>query len=183
MSISIQRLIAGEPLPLIPEGVSPEVDRYLRALHEFLRRLGSILSDENLVSITTELTELGSMWEFAIEKWVDVTGTGTFELDNRDWRGRLIQVTGLAVAGTPAGAKDAHWAYASNFVIGMVGDQKDDSFYSFWGNALSGNNCLVEVLNTESGKLQLRVAAFAARVQLRVVAMASFVKTGIDGTI
>jgi len=45
---SMQRILSGEPLPLYPANQGPELDKYFRELHDYLRRLTGKFSEANL---------------------------------------------------------------------------------------------------------------------------------------
>lgn len=52
--MSIQKIISSDPLPIIPSGLSPEIERYLRNLHDYLTRLKGHLNPTVLGEMVQE---------------------------------------------------------------------------------------------------------------------------------
>ena len=46
--LQLARVLSGNLLPMIPEGVTPEEEHYIRALHEYLRRFAMTFNVNNI---------------------------------------------------------------------------------------------------------------------------------------
>lgn len=48
--MSLKQVLSAEPLPLIPSELEPFLDKYIRDLHNYLRRLWVIMSEETITN-------------------------------------------------------------------------------------------------------------------------------------
>jgi len=57
----ISRLFSSEPVPRIPSDIEPSMEKYLRELHDYIRRLGGLMTGENLEESVAQ--EGGLAWD------------------------------------------------------------------------------------------------------------------------
>lgn len=123
--MSLIKILNGEPLPRPPVDVGPEIDKYIRDLHNYLQRLWSAFTGTN-IKITVDEEGAGTSSDKYEDVWLEVSGTGSVVVSNKDWRGGYIATRdGFTWSNTPT-LNEVMWeapSYTDDFAgIILAGD-------------------------------------------------------------
>jgi len=147
--MGLVKLLSSEPLPLTPTGQGPAVEKYVRDLHNYLRRLGTRFTGEN---ITRTLEEEGGYQE--VDKWVHVETNSNWWVDERDWRGGILETILIFnhEEDDPNGVVATH-VLSSRLLVGADWDGSRN-LVSGGGGVIAVN---LRIFGSEGGKLNLEV--------------------------
>ena len=118
--MSLVKVLSAEPLPLFPVNVTPEVDKYVRDLHNYLRRLLAKLTAQNIWdAIITERAD------WLVDKWIEVKhglgdGDQYIDLETGDVRGKYLRVAALWTAGDVTTWRDTHFLIESSNIAQLL---------------------------------------------------------------
>jgi len=158
--MGLVRLLSSEPLPLPPTGQGPAIDKYVRDLHNYLQRLGTRFTAENILRTLNEEVETWVL-DKNLDLWLEVKGNGQVVVSSDDWRGGYIATRdGHTWSDTP---NEVVWEpplYTDHFAgADLAGDQTiRDRTYT------SGVNTAKVVFSLEggTGRLKVTVSDFSA---------------------
>ena len=111
--MSLVKILSGEPMPRYPIAKNFVLDKYVSALHVFLRTLFRSFTAENIQATLDEESDVYEI-ERGLQLWVSATADGSVDLNTKDWRGRFVNAR-LAVCEATAAAALA------------VGDRDDEA--------------------------------------------------------
>jgi hypothetical protein len=180
---NIIKLLAPEQIPQPRVNEGPDVYKYTKDMYDFLRRLF-----QNLALILVDVGSTGPL--IVYNEWIKFTQTATkFDVDTRDWRGRIIRVQILTIDNNVTDANDNQWAAPTdlNPRVFKAGSTYDSSGASGDIDLLqvigAGANDATLSLDEDTGKLQMRCDGFTAEWQIEILVEGFKVRDEPDRTV
>lgn len=104
--MSVVRMMSSQPFPAIPANVGPELEHYIRSLHEYLRRISGMTTGANIHNSLVEEMEGYYVDQKNLEVVVTVTEDGSVQISGDDWRGRFFGMRMAVIDETYEDSKD-----------------------------------------------------------------------------
>jgi len=184
-SLRLLRVTSAERLPLVPETELrqhslPELELYLKALTDYLRRLATKATIDTIEATVKSVAPSSGSYR-TLDKWIRVTANGTTYLSVDDWRGILFFCMGSLALSDP---ESANWTYYGSVLnVYHFGHAWNPGTDELLTSTSAIGSTLQIYIESGTGKIKAVASSYTSPGDFRLTLLAVAQKTVSDVTI